>query len=109
MKYPNLKLIIALSFLVPSFLPLNSQAAPPRSHRCTIVVESVDTAHHTVRIRGMAAHSVPQILRWDEKTRLISSTGLADPAGLKPGQRISIFHRKPLMGRWWSGRIASKL
>jgi hypothetical protein len=89
--------LAVLSVLVPA---TEVQAARPRAHRCTVVIESVDVTNRTIRAASIGGHNKSVALYWTKSTRFQSSASPISPADLSVGQNVSVVHRQPFIGPW---------
>jgi hypothetical protein len=84
-------------------LRLESQARPnsrSRTHRCTVVLESVDVTNRVIRATSIGGHSRPLAFFWKKDTRFYKAAKPMTPAELQVGQKVSVVHRQPFFGPW---------
>lgn len=105
MKAANICPLLALAVLGILGLPSEAQAARPRSHRCTVELESVDVTNRTVRAKSIGGHTKPVTLFWNKNTRFYLAAKPVSPADLRVGQKVSVVHRQPFIGPWRLERL----
>ena len=92
--------LIALAALGVLGLPSEAQAARPRSHRCTAVIESVDVTNRTLRAASVGGHAKSLTLFWNKNPQFYIAAKPVSPADLQVGQKVSVLHRQPFIGPW---------
>jgi hypothetical protein len=108
MKAAKICPLIFLSVLGVLCFPLETQARPisrPRSHRCTVVVESVNVTNHTIHATSIGGHSKPLTLFWNKNTRFYIDAKGISPTDLRIGQKAYVVHRQPFIGPWRLERL----
>ena len=85
-------------------LSSTSLARPPQPAQQVGIIEAVDHAARTLRLR-QTGEAGSLTLTWNNRTRFIEHDTAATAAALRKGASVRVWYRSPLFGPRWATKV----